>query len=166
MSAAISGSTAVVGACLDPPAGSAYLCDTNAGRQIAKLLPDDGKSGGRKAIADPSHVLLQESLPPTTYDCELWGYAREHSGNLEDRTVCTSNLAVRDTIVAMIGGVLAGLGSCASALADGSPDVVWASGGYGLPVSGVDFSPDGILAGSASHDGTLKIWNVADAADG
>ncbi len=74
----------------------------------------------------------------------------------------SSSLAAGDRIVAIIGVVLAALGSCASALADGAPDVVWASGGHGLPVSGVDFSADGTLAASSSHDGTLKIWNVAD----
>ena len=45
-SVAISGTTAIVGAVYDddngPNSGSAYLFDTTTGRQIAKLLPDDG----------------------------------------------------------------------------------------------------------------------------
>ncbi|MCH7848089.1 MAG: FG-GAP repeat protein, partial [Planctomycetes bacterium] len=44
---AISGATAIVGAFQDDDdngfdSGSAYLFDTTTGRQIAKLLPDDG----------------------------------------------------------------------------------------------------------------------------
>ena len=46
ISVAISGATAIVGAYEDddngPSSGSAYLFDTTTGRQIAKLLPDDG----------------------------------------------------------------------------------------------------------------------------
>ncbi len=45
-SVAISGTTAIVGAPVDADngafSGSAYLFDTTTGRQIAKLLPDDG----------------------------------------------------------------------------------------------------------------------------
>ncbi|MCZ6850066.1 MAG: FG-GAP repeat protein, partial [Planctomycetota bacterium] len=45
-SVAISGATAIVGTFHDddngPDSGSAYLFDTAMGRQIAKLLPDDG----------------------------------------------------------------------------------------------------------------------------
>ncbi len=45
-SVAISGATAIVGADLDDDngsfSGSAYVFDTTTGRQIAKLLPDDG----------------------------------------------------------------------------------------------------------------------------
>ncbi|MCH8342967.1 MAG: FG-GAP repeat protein [Planctomycetes bacterium] len=46
---AISGATAIVGAFQDDDngadSGSAYLFDTTTGRQIAKLLPDDGAAG-------------------------------------------------------------------------------------------------------------------------
>ena len=46
VSVAISGTTAIVGAMWDDDngfsSGSAYLFDTTSGRQIAKLLPDDG----------------------------------------------------------------------------------------------------------------------------
>ena len=49
LSVAISGATAIVGAFLDDDngsnSGSAYLFDTTTGRQIAKLLPDDGAAG-------------------------------------------------------------------------------------------------------------------------
>ncbi len=49
ISVAISGATAIVGATLDDDngsaSGSAYLFDTATGRQIAKLLPDDGRGG-------------------------------------------------------------------------------------------------------------------------
>jgi hypothetical protein len=48
-SVAISSATAIVGADLDDDngsfSGSAYLFDTTTGRQIAKLLPDDGAAG-------------------------------------------------------------------------------------------------------------------------
>ncbi len=48
-SVAISGTTAIVGAFYDddngPASGSAYLFDTTTGRQMAKLLPDDGEAG-------------------------------------------------------------------------------------------------------------------------
>ncbi len=48
-SVAISGTTAIVGAHLDDDngtnSGSAYLFDTATGRQITKLLPDDGAEG-------------------------------------------------------------------------------------------------------------------------
>ncbi len=48
-SVAISGATAIVGAWRDDDngsgSGSAYLFDTTTGRQIAKLLPDDGAAG-------------------------------------------------------------------------------------------------------------------------
>ena len=50
-SVAISGTTAIVGAFLDddngPESGSAYLFDTTTGKQIAKLLPDDGAADDR-----------------------------------------------------------------------------------------------------------------------
>ncbi len=50
-SVAISGATAIVGAWRDDDngslSGSAYLFDTTTGRQIAKLLPDDGAAGDR-----------------------------------------------------------------------------------------------------------------------
>ena len=50
-SVAISGTTAIVGAHLDgdngPWSGSAYLFDTTTGRQIAKLLPNDGAADDR-----------------------------------------------------------------------------------------------------------------------
>ena len=49
VSVAISGATAIVGADRDDDngnaSGSAYLFDTTTGRQIAKLLPDDGAAG-------------------------------------------------------------------------------------------------------------------------
>ena len=49
LSVAISGATAIVGAYRDDDkgtnSGSAYLFDTTTGRQIAKLLADDGASG-------------------------------------------------------------------------------------------------------------------------
>ncbi len=49
VSVAISGATAIVGALLDDDngnySGSAYLFDTTTGRQIAKLLPNDGAAG-------------------------------------------------------------------------------------------------------------------------
>ena len=49
LSVGISGSTAIVGARWDDDngafSGSAYLFDTTTGRQIAKLLPDDGAPG-------------------------------------------------------------------------------------------------------------------------
>ncbi|MFB3099444.1 MAG: FG-GAP repeat protein, partial [Acidimicrobiia bacterium] len=48
-SVAISGTTAIVGAYVDedngPSSGSAYLFDTTTGRQLFKLLPDDGAAG-------------------------------------------------------------------------------------------------------------------------
>ncbi|MCK4873234.1 MAG: FG-GAP repeat protein [Phycisphaerales bacterium] len=48
-SVAISGTIAIVGACYDDDhggdSGSAYLFDTTAGQQIAKLLPSDGAGG-------------------------------------------------------------------------------------------------------------------------
>ncbi len=51
VSVAISGATAIVGANLDDDngaeSGSAYLFDTTTGRQIAKLLPDDGAADDR-----------------------------------------------------------------------------------------------------------------------
>ncbi|MCH8165311.1 MAG: FG-GAP repeat protein [Planctomycetes bacterium] len=51
ISVAISGATAIVGANQDDDngdfSGSAYLFDTASGRQIAKLLPDDGAAGDR-----------------------------------------------------------------------------------------------------------------------
>ncbi|MCZ6542746.1 MAG: PKD domain-containing protein, partial [Planctomycetota bacterium] len=49
VSVAISGTTAIVGAHRDDDnglnSGSAYLFDTTTGKQIAKLLPDDGAAG-------------------------------------------------------------------------------------------------------------------------
>ncbi len=46
---ALSGTTAIVGACCDDDnggtSGSAYLFDTTTGQQIHKLLPDDGAAG-------------------------------------------------------------------------------------------------------------------------
>ncbi|MCZ6611586.1 MAG: FG-GAP repeat protein [Planctomycetota bacterium] len=51
ISVAISGATAIVGAYLNDDngaeSGSAYLFDTTTGRQIAKLLPDDGAADDR-----------------------------------------------------------------------------------------------------------------------
>ncbi len=51
LSVAISGGTAIVGACLDDDngskSGSAYLFDTSTGQQIAKVLPDDGAAQDR-----------------------------------------------------------------------------------------------------------------------
>ena len=49
ISVAISGATAIVGACCDDDngdlSGSAYLFDTTTGQQLFKLLPDDGAAG-------------------------------------------------------------------------------------------------------------------------
>ena len=61
VSVAISGATAIVGAQLDDDngenSGSVYLFDTTTGRQIAKLLPDDGaiddEFGWSVAISGP-----------------------------------------------------------------------------------------------------------------
>ncbi len=55
LSAAISGATAIVGAIWDDDngtrSGSAYLFDATTGRQIAKLLPDDGAAFDRFGIS-------------------------------------------------------------------------------------------------------------------
>ena len=55
VSVAISGATAIVGAPLDNDngnnSGSAYLFDTTTGRQIAKLLPNDGAAGDAFGIS-------------------------------------------------------------------------------------------------------------------
>ncbi len=55
ISVAISGETAIVGARLDDDngsnSGSAYLFDTTTGRQIAKLLANDGAAGDRFGIS-------------------------------------------------------------------------------------------------------------------
>jgi len=62
-SAAISGTTAIVGAVDVEPnlGGSAYLFDTTTGRQIAKLLPDDGAVGagfgGSVAISGTTAIV-------------------------------------------------------------------------------------------------------------
>ena len=54
-SVAISGATAIVGAYLDDDngsqSGSAYLFDTTSGRQIAKLVADDGTAGDTFGIS-------------------------------------------------------------------------------------------------------------------
>ncbi len=54
-SVAISGATAIVGAVRDddngPTSGSAYLFDTTTGRQIAKLLPNDGAAHDNFALS-------------------------------------------------------------------------------------------------------------------
>ena len=55
VSVAISGTTAIVGAWQDddngPTSGSAYLFDTTTGRQIAKLLPNDGAAVDRFGLS-------------------------------------------------------------------------------------------------------------------
>ncbi|MEE8154667.1 MAG: FG-GAP repeat protein [Phycisphaerales bacterium] len=55
VSVAISGSTAIVGAMQDDDngiqSGSAYLFDTTTGRQIAKLLPNDGAAWDRFGVS-------------------------------------------------------------------------------------------------------------------
>ncbi len=54
-SVAISGTTAIVGAVTDDDnginSGAAYLFDTTTGRQIAKLLPDDGAGGDQFGVS-------------------------------------------------------------------------------------------------------------------
>ena len=64
-SVAISGATAIVGAPIDDDngtsSGSAYLFDTTTGRQIAKLLPNDGAEfdsfGGSVAISGATAIV-------------------------------------------------------------------------------------------------------------
>ena len=63
-SVAISDTTAIIGAGGDDDngtnSGSAYLFDTTTGRQIAKLLPDDGAAGDRfwpVAISDTTAIV-------------------------------------------------------------------------------------------------------------
>jgi hypothetical protein len=55
LSVAISGTTAILGAFLDDDngdwTGSAYLFDTTTGRQIAKLLANDGAAGDRFGVS-------------------------------------------------------------------------------------------------------------------
>ncbi|MCH8823130.1 MAG: FG-GAP repeat protein [Planctomycetes bacterium] len=65
ISVAISGTTAIVGAWFDRDnghdSGSAYLFDTTTGRQIAKLLPNDGAADDRfgfsVAISGPTAIV-------------------------------------------------------------------------------------------------------------
>ena len=55
LSVAISGATAIVGGCNDANglgSGTAYLFDTTMGKQIAKLLPDDGAEGDWFSVAN------------------------------------------------------------------------------------------------------------------
>ena len=64
-SVAINGTTVIVGAWFaddnGPESGSAYLFDTTTGKQIAKLLPDDGSAGdafgGSVAIGDAIAIV-------------------------------------------------------------------------------------------------------------
>ena len=68
-SVAISGTTAIVGAYRDDDngdfSGSAYLFDTTTGRQIAKLLPNDGATGdlfGRSVAISAETAIVGASL--------------------------------------------------------------------------------------------------------
>lgn len=49
-----------------------------------------------------------------------------------------------------------------SALAQSWPTVRWQAGGHANGTGGITFSPDGLLAASASNDSTAKLWRVAD----
>ncbi len=70
VSVAISGATAIVGAIGDDDngntSGSAYLLDTTTGRQIAKLLPEDGAEGdvfGRSVAISPDGIRAIVGAP-------------------------------------------------------------------------------------------------------
>src|SRR5262245_21483675 len=43
-----------------------------------------------------------------------------------------------------------------------APAFQWIRGGHGAQVQAVATSPDGQLAGSASIDGTVKLWRISD----
>ncbi len=97
-SVAINGNTAIIGAAKDNDngenSGSAYLFDTTTGKQIAKLLSDDGAAedhfGGSVAISD-AIVIVGTAGDDDSGDLAGSAYLFEAACACDDPEVCDCN---------------------------------------------------------------------------
>ena len=72
------------------------------------------------------------------------------------------NLVGLLSVIAVCLGVI----SPQSAFAQGRPDLVWMRGGRTAEVLGMCYSPDGTHHAAGNKDGVIRVWRVADWAEG